>query len=310
MVTLTISPRPDPKEVRIMLARPGLPSFQYVRAESAAHVHKQLQHQDVRLMMGGTDLFPQMRDGAARPAIVVDLKDLPGIDQITHDPAGGIVVGAAVTMNQLASHPEVREVYSVLAQAAHSVASYQVRNRATIGGNLCNASPCADTAPAALVLDGIMILSSATGQREVPAARFILGPGQTLMAPGEFLLSIRFPQPPAGNAGCYKKLGRSKLGDLSLVGVAAMVYADPSAGSGFRFRLALGSVAPTPLRVPVAEEILASRTPGEASFDAAATEAMKIACPISDVRAGATYQTLMVRTMTMRALREVWASVA
>lgn len=292
-----------------MLARPGLPSFEYVRAVSPAQVHELLEKENVRLMMGGTDLFPQMRDGAARPTVVVDVKDLPNMRQITNG-AGGLTVGAAVTMNQLTSHPAVRAHYPVLAQAAHSVASYQVRNRATIGGNLCNASPCADTAPAVLVLDGMMIVSGAAGQREVPAARFLLGPGQTALAPGEFLIAVRFPQPPPGTSGSHQKLGRSRLGDLSLVGVAAVAWRDSSAASGLRFRLALGSVAPVPLRVPAAEGILANHSPGNETFEAAAAEAMKVAAPISDVRASAAYQTLMVRAMTLRALRDVWASLA
>jgi CO/xanthine dehydrogenase FAD-binding subunit len=293
-----------------LLARPGLPGFEYVRAQSAAQVHGLLQQENARLMMGGTDLFPQMRDGIFRPSVVVDVKDLPGMRQVAFDPAGGLTVGAAATMNQVATHPDVRSHYPALAQAAHSVASYQIRNRATIGGNVCNASPCADTSPAVIVLEGAMILSGPAGQREVPAIEFFLGPGQAALEAGEFLLALRFPLPPAGSAGSYQKLGRSRLGDLSVVGVAAVAYPDRTAGSGYRFRLALGSVAPVPLRVPAAEEILASRPPGEEAFQAAAEKAMKAASPISDVRASASYQTLMVRTMTLRALRAVWARLA
>jgi CO/xanthine dehydrogenase FAD-binding subunit len=293
-----------------LLARPGLPSFEYVRAQSAAQVHGLLQRENVRLMMGGTDLFPQMRDGVFRPNVIVDVKDLPRMRQVVFDAGAGLTVGAAATMNQVATHPDVRDRYPVLAQAAHSVASYQIRNRATIGGNVCNASPCADTSPAVIALDGTLILSGPAGQREVPGTKFFLGPGQTAMSPGEFLVALRFPLPPTGSAGSYQKLGRSRLGDLSLVGVAAVAYPDRTAESGYRFRLALGSVAPIPLRVPAAEEILANRRPGEEAFQAAAEKAMEAASPITDVRASASYQTLMVRAMTLRALRAVWAHLA
>jgi CO/xanthine dehydrogenase FAD-binding subunit len=298
------------QEVSTLLARPGLPGFEYVRAQSAVQVHELLQKENVRMMMGGTDLFPQMRDGAFRPSVVVDVKDLPGMRQIAFDPAAGLTLGAAATMNQVATHADIRSHYPALAQAAHSVASYQIRNRATIGGNVCNASPCADTSPAVTALEGVLILSGPDGQREVPASEFFLGPGQTALKPGEFLAAIRLPPPPAGSVGCYQKLGRSRLGDLSLVGVAAVAYSDRTARSGYRFRLALGSVAPVPLRALAAEGIVADRPPGEEAFQAAAQKAMEAATPITDVRASASYQALMVRTMTLRALRAVWARLA
>lgn len=291
-----------------MLARPGLPSFKYIRAASAAQVHQLLQEGNARLLMGGTDLFPQMRDGAARPETVVDVKYLPGMRELTYS-KDGMTVGAAVTMNQLAQDPDVQAHYPALAQAAHSVASYQIRNRATIGGNLCNASPCADTSPAVVALDGMMILNGPGGKRDLPTGEFFTGPGQTALGPGDFLEAVRFPPPPTRSAGCYHKLGRNKLGDLAVVGVAVTGRPDLSASSGYRFRIALGSVAPVPLRVPAAEEILASQPVGEESFAAAAVKAMEAASPISDVRAGASYQTMMVRTLTTRALGEVWAQL-
>lgn len=299
-----------------MLARPGLPGFDYVRAESAAQVHELLQGRDVRLMMGGTDLFPQMRDRAFRPQTVIDIKNLAGMRELIYHAENraenraenGLTVGAAVTMNQLARHPDVQDHYTVLAQAAHSVASYQIRNRATVGGNVCNASPCADTSPAVLALEGRMVLNGPEGERELPASEFFVGPGQTALRPGEFLAAIRFPAPPAGCVSCYQKLGRSKLGDLALVGVAALGYPDV-VKSGYRFRIALGSVAPVPLRVPAAEEILASHPLGEESLAAAAEKAMEAAKPISDVRASASYQTLMVRALTVRSLRNLWTQL-
>ncbi len=292
-----------------LLARPGLPSFEYLRAATPAEVHQILQKDNVRLMMGGTDLFPQMRDNAFRPQRVVDVKHLPGMQEVTFEPTTGLTVGAAVTMNQLAQHPDVQTHYTTLAQAARSVASYQLRNRATIGGNVCNASPCADSSPAVIALQGSMVLSGPSGERAVPAGAFFVGPGKTVVGPGEFLTAIRFPAPPAGCVGRYLKLGRNQLGDLSVVGVVVVAYPDPAAKSGYRFHIALGSVAPTALRVPAAEKILVDNPPAEETFAAAAEQAMKTASPITDVRASASYQTLMVRTLTLRALREVWSAM-
>ena len=291
-----------------MLARPGLPSFDYVRASTPDEVVRLLeQHgEDARLLMGGTDLFVRMRDDVIRPQIVVDVKHLPGMREILYGEQTGLTVGAAVTMNQLARHPDVQAHYPLLAEAANSVASYQVRNRATLGGNLCNASPAADTAPAALVLDGRLVLYGPDGAREVTALDFFIGPGQTAMQAGELLKAVRFPPPPAGSAGKYLKLGRNKAGDLSIVGVAVFGFPDGATLSGYNFRIGLASVAPMPLRAMEAEEVLAANPPGEKTFAAAAEKAMEAATPIDDVRASAAYRKAMVRAFTLRALREVW----
>lgn len=294
-----------------MLARPGLPTFDYIVPATPNQVVQLLQEHGnaVRLMMGGTDLFVRMRQGAIRPKILVDVKHLPGMRDIQHDERAGLTVGAAVTMNEVASHAPVRAHYPLLAEAAHSVASYQVRNRATMGGNLCNASPCADTAPAVLVLEGDIVLYGASGERAVPAEEFFVGPGSSVIQPDEFLTGIRFPLPPNGSQGKYMKLGRSKAGDLALVGVAVLGFPDKTAASGYGFRIALGSVAPVPLRVAAAEKVLALRPPDENAFALAAEKAMQAAAPIDDVRASAAYQKAMVRTFTLRGLQKVWGQL-
>jgi CO/xanthine dehydrogenase FAD-binding subunit len=293
-----------------MFARPGLPSFEYVRAGTPEEVIGRLaEHGEAaRLLMGGTDLFPGMRDGLIRPSVVVDVKHLPGMRDILYDQELGLAVGAAVTMNELARHPDVRTYYPLLAEAAETVASYQIRNRATLGGNLCNASPCADTSPATLVLEAEFVLVGPGGQRSVPAGEFFLGPGQTVLQSGELMTAIRFPVPPSTAASRYLKLGRSRSGDLSLVGVAVLGCPNGT-GSGCRFRIGLGSVAPTPLRAAEAETFLAANPPGEESFALAAEKAMNAASPITDVRGSADYQRAMVRTLTLRGLREVWAQM-
>ncbi|MBL7201401.1 MAG: xanthine dehydrogenase family protein subunit M [Anaerolineae bacterium] len=291
-----------------MEARPGLPSFSYVRASQPAEVFCLLdEHGDAaKLMMGGTDLLVRMRDGVVRPRIVIDVKHLPGMQDVAFDDQNGLTVGAAVTMNRLADHPDVRTRYPLLAQAARSVASYQLRNRATVGGNLCNASPCADIAPAALVLDGQIVLRCIGGERRTRLEGFFCGPGQTSMQPGEYVTAVHFPVPPEGSVGTYLKLGRNRAGDLALVSVAVLGWPDEEASSGFRFSVALGSVAPVPMRAIGAEEVLAARPPGEDAFAEAADEAQAGASPISDVRASAVYRAAMVRNLTLRALRAVW----
>jgi len=291
-----------------MLARPGLPSFDYVRPGTIDEALRLLENHGPSALplMGGTDLFVRLRDGFMQPKIVLDVKSLPSMRTILHDAGAGLTIGAAVTMNEVANHPVVGLSYPPLAEAAHSVASYQLRNRATLGGNLCNGSPAADTAPAALVLDGSVILHGLAGEREVPVAEFFLGPGRTAIQPGELMTAIRLPVPPSGSRGRYLKLGRNKAGDLAIAGVAILGFPDESTSSGYRFRIALASVAPVPLRVAAAEEPLASLPPGDEAFTVVAEKAMQACSPRDDVRASARYRRAMVRNLALRGLRDVW----
>ncbi len=291
------------------LPHSGLPSFDYIRAQTSNQVTELLltNPHETRLFMGGTDIFGQMRSGVFEAKILVDVKHLPGMTTIEFDPVNGLQVGAAVNMNQLASHSAVRENYPLLSEAASTIASYQIRNRATIGGNLCNASPCADTAPAALVLEANLIAWGPAGERSIPIREFFTGPGEHVLEQGEFLARIEFPMPPVGWAGRYCKLGRNAEGDLAVVSVAVMGYPDESASSGYRFRMALGSVAPTPIRVPKAEHLLAQGPISESTLDHAARLARETARPIDDVRASARYRSAMVERLTQRCLKGVWA---
>jgi CO/xanthine dehydrogenase FAD-binding subunit len=290
---------------------PGLPAFDYLKPASLAEASSFLiEHPgEAHPFMGGTDLFVRMRDGFIHPRSVVDIKHLPGMGDILYDEGEGLTIGAAATMNRVAHHPDVQARYPLLAEAANSVASYQLRNRATLGGNLCNASPAADTGPAVQVLEGRLALYGLDGEREVAATEFFLGPGRTAMQPGELLTSIRFPVPPPGCAGRYLKLGRNKAGDLAIAGVAVLGFPDGDASSGYRFRIALASVAPVVLRATEAEDILAHHPPGEKTFVLAAEKAMQAATPIDDVRASAAYRKAMVRSLALRGLRDVWTQV-
>jgi len=295
---------------------PVLPSFDYIRPATPQEVTRLLLKSDgdARLFMGGTDVFVRMRDGftplkgvlGIAPQVLIDVKHLSGMTQIETGSRKGLIVGAAVDMNSLAAHPAVMEHYPLLAEALHAVASYQLRTRATMGGNLCNGSPAADTAPAALVLEANMVLHGRRGERVVPITEFFLGPGRTAVKPSEFLLRIEIPPAPKGAVGRYIKLGRNAIGDLAIVGVAVLGYPDKKAKFGYRFRIALASVAPMPIRVPEAEAILAASPITPDVIEAAATAAMETAKPIDDVRSSAAYRKAMVRNLTRRAVTEVW----
>jgi CO/xanthine dehydrogenase FAD-binding subunit len=291
---------------------PVLPSFDYIKPATPQEATRLLLKSDgqARLFMGGTDVFVRMRDGFITPKILIDVKHLPGMTQVEFGKRKGLIVGAAVDMNSLARHPAVVEHYPLLAEALHSVASYQLRTRATMGGNLCNASPAADTAPAALVLEANMVLRGRRGEYPIPITQFFLGPGKTAIKPGSFLVRIEIPPAPKGAVGLYLKLGRNALGDLAIVGVAVLGYPDKKAKSGYRFRIALASVAPIPIRVPEAEAILAASSITPGVIETAATAAMETAKPIDDVRSSAAYRKAMVKNLTRRAVTEVWEKLA
>jgi len=291
-----------------MLARPGLPEFEYIKATTPQDVFKQLENKknQVKLLMGGTDLFIQMRDRSEGAHVLVDIKELPGMKQITFDKNNGLRVGAAVHLNQIAAFPDVQTHYGVLAESANTVGNYQLRNRATLGGNICNASPSADLSPACLVLECEVILTGPEGDRKLSLKDFWLGPGKTSLAKNEYLSAILFPTPPTGAVGCYLKLGRSKMGDLAIVGVAVLGYPDKDVPAGFKFRIGINSTAPTAYRVPGVELEISQKNITDEVFSQAAEQAMNISSPIEDVRATALYQKLMVRNLTYKALNKVW----
>jgi carbon-monoxide dehydrogenase medium subunit len=260
--------------------------------------------------MGGTDTFVRMRDGFWQEKYILDVKNLDGMNQISFDPATGLTIGASVPMNQVIATPDVQKYYPLLAEAAHTVASYQLRSRATIVGNICNASPAGDTIGPCLVLEAMLRVHGVDGLRLEPLATFFRGPGKTVLKTGDIATAVLFPIPPKNYAAKYIKLGRNAIGDLAIVGVTALGFADSSAPSGYRFRLALASVAPTPLRPTQAEAVLAEQPISTASIAAAAKAAMNASSPIDDTRGSARYRQLMVRNLTQKAVMSVWEQMS
>ena len=292
----------------MITAHPGLPEFDYIKPTTLEEASVFLaQHiGEARPFIGGTDTFVRMRDGAWQDKYLVDVKGLPGMNDLKFDPARGLTVGAAVNMNRLIASPEVNEHYPVLAEAAHTVASYQLRTRATIAGNICNASPAGDTVGACLVLDAKVHVHGINGDRVEALRTFFKGPGKTVLKPGDIVTAIEFPIPPKGAQGKYIKLGRNAIGDLAIVGVTAFGYPDRTT-SGFRFFVALASVAPTPLMPDMT--LLSERAITPELIDEAANVAMNSVTPIDDVRGSARYRKLMVRNLTRKAFLDVWERI-
>ncbi len=293
------------------LPMPGLPKFDYIKPASLAEASRFLAKHagQARPFLGGTDTFVRMRDGFWKEKYMVDLKNLDGLNAISFKTDRGLTIGASVNMNRVIASPAANEHYPLLVEAAQSVASYQVRTRATIAGNICNASPAGDTIGACLVLGGILHVHGVDGVRKEPLNTFFLGPGQTLLKPGDIVTAITLPPPPKNYAARYIKLGRNTIGDLAIVGVTALGYPDSNVPSGYRFRLALASVAPVPLIPTQAQTILAKQPLTESTISQAAQAAMDACTPIDDARGSARYRRLMVRNLTRKAVTEVYEKI-
>lgn len=290
---------------------PGLPEFDYIKPASLKEASQFLADHagEARPFLGGTDCFVRMRDGFWKDRFLVDVKGLDGTQELTFSPEHGLTIGAAVNMNRVAQSQVVRDYYPLLAQAAESVASFQLRTRATVVGNICNASPAGDTIGACLAYQGVLHVHGVKGTRLEPLATFFKGPGKTVLQPGDIVTAVSLPLPPANHATRYIKLGRNTKSDLSIVGVSVMGYPDPTAKSGYRFRLALASVAPVPF-VPVeAEKLLAEQPLTPETIEKAAQAAMDSVKPISDVRGSARYRSYMVRNLVKQGVAAVLADL-
>jgi carbon-monoxide dehydrogenase medium subunit len=287
---------------------PTLPEFEYIRPETLAEASDFLSRypDEARPFLGGTDVFVRMRDGILTPKFLVDVKNLNGSNDLRFNAQTGLTLGASVNMNRVIASAEVRAHYPLLAEACRSVASYQLRTRATVVGNICNASPAGDTLGACLALNGTLHIHGLNGLREESLGTFFLGPGKTALKPGDIVTAIHFPLPPEKCSGTYIKLGRNQLSDLSIVGVTVLGHPDSSCKSGYRFRLALASVAPVPFIPAEAEAYLANHSITSETLCEAARLSADACSPIDDVRGSARYRKEMVRNLSAKALTEVW----
>lgn len=252
-----------------------------------------------RVLAGGTDLL--LSDPGDGQVALIDLTRVESLGAI-EESAGGVVIGAAVRLSAIVRSEVLAARFGALADAARLVAGPQIRNLATLAGNVCNASPSADTVPPLLVYDAIARLRSASGHRELPLQEFFTGPGKTVLEPGEILEALVLPWPADRQAASYTKVSPRRAMDLAVVGVA--VGLADEAGR-LKARIALGAVAPTPIRATAAEELVEARGVVDAGVAAeAGALAEEAASPIDDVRGSARYRRAMVRRIVTRDLLE------
>ena len=255
---------------------------------------------DTKVVAGGTDLLPQLKNGVLKPGWVVDLSAVAELRTISDAPDGGLRIGASVTARELELDARVRSRFAALAESAAMVGSVQVRNLATLGGNLCNAAPSADMAPPLLALDAEAVIAGPSGQRRVSMASFFLGVRRTVLAPGELLLEIVVPAQGAQSGGNYLRHTPRRELDIAVVGVASQVTL--AGGKCTTARIALAAVAPVPLRATDAEHALVGQPLTPQQIERAAELASGAARPIDDHRGSIEFRNHLVRVLTRRTL--------
>jgi len=274
----------------------------YVRVRSESELRERLTAPDAVILAGGTDLMVRIHSGAPAPACLVDISRLDALRSIGVD-ADRVRIGAAVPCSDLLASDPVREHLPLLTGVLRRLGSVQIRNRATLGGNLANASPAADSAIPLLLYDAELSLAGPGGTRIVPIGSFFTGPGRTVLRQGEYIREISIPIPAEPPCGFFHKVGRRRALTIAIASVGALVVLE--AGRVIAVRLAAGSVAPTPLRLRGLEDALVGRPLTEEQIAAARTAAAAEIAPISDVRATADYRRTVVSELVARALRRV-----
>jgi CO/xanthine dehydrogenase FAD-binding subunit len=273
--------------------------FPYARPGSLAEAYDVLDsaHRgDVRMIVGGTDLIVGLQSGKITPRLVMDLKhlhDLPAA--ITHT-SEGVSVSAVSSLSEVIADERIRTVFPALVEAARTVGSVQIRNRASLTGNICNASPAADTAPALLAYDAVVVIGSRAGERRVPVADFMLGPRRTDLRPGEIVTALELPLPRGPVGATFARLTRRRGVDLATLSLCCLV-------GPRRTRFAFGAVAPRPFVVDDDSGVLADPAADEEARERALVEVTGRASPITDLRAGADYRQAMLLVLSRRALQ-------
>jgi aerobic carbon-monoxide dehydrogenase medium subunit len=255
---------------------------------------------DTKVLAGGTDLLPQLKNGLLKPARVIDLSGISRLRALEPANGRGLRVGAAVTARTLELDATVRGRYRSLAESGALVGSVQVRNLATLGGNLCNAAPSADMAPPLLALDAEAVIVGPKGERRVPIATFFTGVRRTVLAPDELLLELMVPDPGLQSGGNYLRHTPRRELDIAVVGVASQLTL--ANGVCTKARIALAAVAPVPLRATTAEQSLEGQAVTAERIARAADLAVDVARPISDQRGSAEFRRHLVRVLTRRTL--------
>ena len=279
-----------------------MPSFDYESPTTLADAVKLMSSAGtVRAFAGGTDLIDQLKANRRNADLVVDLKRIPELQRLEVD-SEGLHIGAARCCSDVHHDGTVNRLYRGLADSTGLVGSVQIQNRAAVGGNVCNAAPSGDTTPNLLAHEAIAVIAGPSGTRNVELTDFFVGPGQTVLEPGEILQELILPTPPENSASAYLRFIPRNEMDIAVAGVGSFIHVDPATKVVQKSRIALASVAPTPVRARGAEAVLEGKQITADLIEEAATAAVESATPITDVRGSAEYRRELVKTLTRRTL--------
>lgn len=262
-----------------------------------------------RALAGGTDLIDHVRTGRLEPDVVVDIKRIPDLNVLEMADTG-LRLGAAVPCYRICEHSEIRRSYPALVDACSIIGGIQIQSRASVGGNLCNSGPAADSIPALMVHAASCVIAGPEGRREVPVEEFCTGPGQNVLVRGELLVELQCPVPAARSASHYRRFIPRNEMDIAVVGVGAAVELDESGETIAAARIGLGAVAPTPLLVREVGELLAGAPASDESFARAAEVAKSVISPIDDMRGTKEFRIHVTGVLVERVLREACARAA
>ena len=281
-------------------------AFEYISANSVHEVVNLLasNNSKVRILCGGTDLLVQLREHRTTAELLIDVKNIPELTEIQYDPDYGLWIGAAASCYAICHDKTVSKTFPGLVDAIHLIGGTQIQYRASVGGNLCNASPAADSTPALIVHEAICVISGSNGRREVPVAQFCTAPGKTVLQKGELLLAIKIPVPKKNFGAHYLRFTPRNEMDIAVVGAGAAVTLDDEGQKILSARIALGAVAPTPLSVEEAGEFLTGKFITPENIQEAANIAQAAARPISDLRGTVEYRKHLSAVLTRRALEK------
>ncbi len=260
-----------------------------------------------RALAGGTDLLVQLRGGRRSADLVVDVKDIPELNEISYSPQGGLTIGGAAPCHRIYANKDVAANYPGLVDSASLIGSIQIQGRASLGGNLCNSAPSADAIPPMIALGAVANIVGPNGSRQVAVEDFCTGPGRNVLEPGEILVSINVPAPAAGSGANYLRFIPRNEMDIAVAGVGSAVVLDQSGQSFVSARIALASVAPTPVFSRAAGDSLAGKAVTEEAIEEAARLAMEDAKPITDMRGTIRQRVHLVGVLTRRTLNNAIA---
>jgi carbon-monoxide dehydrogenase medium subunit len=284
-----------------------LPRFEYIRAKNlkdAIHI-LETEGVDVRVLAGGTDIFVEMKQGQSHPRLLVDIKAIPELSQLSLEANGELTIGASVSLAELEYWAAEQKNWSGLSITARNIGSEQVRNRGTVVGNICRASPAGDMAPMLIAMDARVEIAGPQRSKTMPIEEFLVGPGQTALKPGELVTLVKIPQPTSDTGAAFYKIGRRRAMNVAIVSVAARIVLKGANKISYA-RMVLGAVAPTPLRLHAAEKILLNQGITDQILEDICELACSVAAPITDFRSTHDYRLKIIKVLTRRAVQQAW----